>query len=96
MEPIDFIKMHGLGNDFVIIDGRNQVVENPSELAKYVNQRQFGVGCDQMILILPPQAGVMLLCAFLMRTDLSLNRVAMHHAALRIYCSRRSAKTKSP
>ncbi|MFA7275632.1 MAG: diaminopimelate epimerase [Pseudobdellovibrionaceae bacterium] len=57
MEPIDFIKMHGLGNDFVIIDGRNQVVENPSELAKYVNQRQFGVGCDQMILILPPQAG---------------------------------------
>jgi diaminopimelate epimerase len=51
MKPIEFIKMHGLGNDFVILDARAQVFENKAELAKKLGHRNFGVGCDQIIFI---------------------------------------------
>jgi diaminopimelate epimerase len=51
MKTIDFIKMHGLGNDFVILDERCQLVENKEELSKKAGSRHFGVGCDQIIFI---------------------------------------------
>ena len=57
MKNIEFVKMHGLGNDFVIIDGRKQLVENPAKLARFVNNRKLGVGCDQMIVLHPPKNG---------------------------------------
>ena len=48
---IKFTKMHGLGNDYVYIDAINQKIDNASELAKFVSDRNFGVGSDGLILI---------------------------------------------
>jgi len=49
--------MHGLGNDFVVFDARQQPLElNQQQLAR-VADRHFGVGCDQVVLLLPPPAG---------------------------------------
>mgnify|MGYP001390794267 FL=1 len=41
---IEFIKYHGNGNDFLIINGVTQEVLNPRKLAKSLCHRQFGVG----------------------------------------------------
>lgn len=46
-----FIKMNGLGNDFVIIDRRNQTFEIEPVRAKKLAYRRFGVGCDQIVLL---------------------------------------------
>ena len=48
---LQFHKMHGLGNDFVIVDGREQEVQMTSALARSIADRHTGVGCDQLILI---------------------------------------------
>ncbi|MDG6079952.1 diaminopimelate epimerase [Erythrobacter litoralis] len=46
----DFIKMHGLGNDFVVLDTRDRDVPIPSaSVAQAIADRQTGVGCDQMV-----------------------------------------------
>ena len=49
----DFIKMNGLGNDFVVFDAREDPFELTQEQAQYVASRRFGVGCDQVLTILP-------------------------------------------
>jgi diaminopimelate epimerase len=50
-----FTKMHGLGNDFVVIDGvRQQVVLSPEDV-RFLADRHFGVGCDQVLLVEPPR-----------------------------------------
>ena len=43
--------MHGLGNDFVILDGRKDAVEMSEALARRLCDRHAGIGCDQLILI---------------------------------------------
>lgn len=48
-----FTKMHGLGNDYIYINCFENELENPSELAKQISDRHFGVGGDGLILILP-------------------------------------------
>ncbi|WP_129790566.1 diaminopimelate epimerase [Sphingosinicella sp. CPCC 101087] len=48
---IPFRKMHGLGNDFVIIDAREQAVEMDAARARRIADRHTGIGCDQLILI---------------------------------------------
>lgn len=48
-----FTKMHGLGNDYVYVNGFQEKIENPSEVAKYVSDRHFGIGSDGLILINP-------------------------------------------
>lgn len=48
---INFSKMHGLGNDFVIIDRRMQDVDLSTAEIRLICNRQFGVGCDLMCLI---------------------------------------------
>ncbi len=48
---IKFTKMHGLGNDYVYIDAINQDIKEPSSLAQFVSNRNFGVGSDGLILI---------------------------------------------
>ncbi|MCX7747416.1 MAG: diaminopimelate epimerase [Clostridia bacterium] len=48
-----FTKMHGLGNDYIYVDCLNGIVENPSEIAKFVSDRHFGIGSDGLVLILP-------------------------------------------
>lgn len=46
-----FHKMHGLGNDFVILDGRESPVAMTEPLARALADRHKGIGCDQLILI---------------------------------------------
>lgn len=54
---IPFIKAHGIGNDFVIIDLLNNQLEyNWYELAKKMCDRNFGIGADGLILVLPSAA----------------------------------------
>ena len=48
-----FHKMHGLGNDFVIVDAREEPFEVTSALAKAIADRRTGVGCDQLIVLEP-------------------------------------------
>ena len=43
--------MHGLGNDFVIIDGRNQSLELTENIINKISDRKTGAGCDQIIVI---------------------------------------------
>jgi diaminopimelate epimerase len=54
-----FTKMHGLGNDFVVIDAVTQDVTITPDLARKLGDRRFGVGCDQILVVEPPnQANV--------------------------------------
>ncbi len=48
---LPFMKMHGLGNDFVIVDARAQATPISAALAKGIGHRQFGVGFDQLAVI---------------------------------------------
>ena len=50
---LKFIKMHGLGNDYVYMNAIDQEINDRSELAKYVSDRHFGIGSDGLILICP-------------------------------------------
>ena len=47
--------MHGLGNDFVIVDARKVPFAPTPVQAKRIADRHFGVGCDQLIVLEPPQ-----------------------------------------
>ena len=51
--------MHGLGNDFVILDGRLEPVEMTATLARALADRQTGIGCDQLILLGPSDKAAM-------------------------------------
>ncbi|MCW2350295.1 MULTISPECIES: diaminopimelate epimerase [unclassified Sphingobium] len=46
-----FAKMHGLGNDFVVIDARERPVVMTEQLARAIADRRTGVGCDQLIVV---------------------------------------------
>ena len=48
---LKFSKMHGLGNDFVVLDGVRQHVSLSPEQLCYLADRHFGVGCDQILLV---------------------------------------------
>lgn len=56
---LKFTKMHGLGNDFVVLDGvRQNITLTPAQL-RFLADRNFGVGCDQILLVEKPgQAGI--------------------------------------
>ena len=51
---IKFTKMHGLGNDFVVIDGISQSVTITPKIAKKLGDRHFGIGCDQILIVESP------------------------------------------
>ncbi len=48
---IQFTKMHGLGNDFVVIDAINQEIDLSEDQVRFIADRHFGVGCDQLLLV---------------------------------------------
>lgn len=48
-----FTKMQGIGNDYVYINGFEEEISNPGELATRISDRHFGVGSDGLVLILP-------------------------------------------
>ena len=51
-----FLKMHGLGNDFVVFDARTAPFELPLAAVRAIAERRTGVGCDQLIVIEPAQS----------------------------------------
>jgi len=50
----NFTKMHGAGNDFVVLDGVRASIEMTPERARAIAHRQFGIGCDQILLVDTP------------------------------------------
>lgn len=48
-----FTKMHGIGNDYVYVNGFTEQIENPSEMSIKISDRHFGIGSDGLILINP-------------------------------------------
>ena len=50
---LQFTKMHGLGNDFVIIDAVNQKASLSESSCRLIADRRFGIGCDQILLVEP-------------------------------------------
>ena len=53
---IKFTKMHGAGNDFVVIDAINQQIDLSPAQWKFIADRRFGIGADQMLVVEKPQA----------------------------------------
>ena len=54
---LKFTKMHGLGNDFVVINALEQAVNLNSEQVRSIAHRRLGVGCDQLLVIRPSRHG---------------------------------------
>ncbi|CAA6804847.1 MAG: Diaminopimelate epimerase (EC [uncultured Thiotrichaceae bacterium] len=48
---LPFTKMHGLGNDFVMLDGVSRSIELSTEQVRFLADRHFGIGCDQLLLV---------------------------------------------
>ena len=57
MSARPFVKMHGLGNDVVILDARATPLPLDADTARWIADRRRGVGCDQVVVIEPPANG---------------------------------------
>ncbi len=55
MKKINFTKMHGIGNDYVYIDGFKETIENPNAFSEFISDRHFGIGADGLVIILPSE-----------------------------------------
>jgi diaminopimelate epimerase len=55
MQRIAFAKMHGLGNDFVVLDARRDAIALDAAAARALADRRTGIGCDQLIVLEPPR-----------------------------------------
>lgn len=51
-----FLKMHGLGNDFVVLDARVHPIAMSEEAAQAIGNRRTGIGFDQILMLCPPRA----------------------------------------
>jgi len=54
MAGTPFLKMHGLGNDFVVLDARGRALDLTVPRRRAIADRRLGVGCDQLIVLEPP------------------------------------------
>ncbi len=52
---LQFTKMQGLGNDFIVIDGISQQLDISAEQARRLANRKHGIGCDQILMVEKPQ-----------------------------------------
>lgn len=59
---MNFVKMHGSGNDYIYVDCFKEEVDNPQELVKWISDRHRGIGSDGLVLIMPSA-----ICDFRMR-----------------------------
>jgi diaminopimelate epimerase len=57
LSGLPFLKMHGAGNDFVVLDGRALPIGFSGPQARWIADRRLGVGCDQIIIIETDAAG---------------------------------------
>jgi len=55
---MQFVKMHGIGNDYVYVNCLEQTIDDPAALAPVIADRHFGVGGDGLIVLLPAQSSV--------------------------------------
>jgi diaminopimelate epimerase len=53
---IPFTKMHGIGNDYIYVNGFEVEIDDPGELSRRMSDRHFGIGADGLILILPSRS----------------------------------------
>jgi diaminopimelate epimerase len=51
-----FTKMHGLGNDFVVIDAVTQNINLSAAVVRRIADRHLGIGCDQVLIVEPPSS----------------------------------------
>lgn len=51
---LGFVKMHGLGNDFIVLDARRQALTLTSDQVRAIADRRIGVGCDQLFVLERP------------------------------------------
>ena len=51
-----FLKMHGLGNDFVVLDARGDALALDAKAARAIADRHLGVGCDQLLILERPRS----------------------------------------
>jgi diaminopimelate epimerase len=54
---LKFAKMHGAGNDFVVLDGIDRPPALTPEQYRHLADRRFGIGCDQVLVLEPPAGG---------------------------------------
>ena len=52
---LPFLKMHGLGNDFVVLDARVTPIAMTEAAARAIGDRRTGVGYDQLLMLCPPR-----------------------------------------
>lgn len=52
---LPFLKMHGLGNDFVVLDARTHAIAMSEAAARAVGDRRTGIGYDQLLMLCPPE-----------------------------------------
>ena len=57
MSGLPFLKMHGLGNDFVVLDARARALSIGADAARRIADRRTGVGCDQLLILEPARNG---------------------------------------
>lgn len=53
---LKFTKMHGAGNDFIVIDGINQQIDFSPAQWQFLADRRFGIGADQLLIVEKPQS----------------------------------------
>ena len=51
---VNFVKMHGLGNDFILLDAINQKISLSEQDIRHLAHRKFGIGCDQLLIVQSP------------------------------------------
>ncbi len=54
---MNFTKMHSMGNDFVMLNGVAENIRITPDIARFIADRRFGIGCDQIIVAEPAQTG---------------------------------------
>lgn len=65
----NFVKMHGLGNDFVVFDSRRNGFIPDAALCRRIADRHRGVGCDQIVILAQPQSPEADICLRLFNAD---------------------------
>ena len=95
MQKIEFTKMHGLGNDFVIIDRRSKKIEINDNLIQKLSDRRTGAGCDQLITInTAKKTMLMLVLIFLIQQAIKQKHVEMELGVLQKFFLMKIMKKK--
>lgn len=53
-KSLKFTKMQGIGNDFIVLDGIKETIVLTKEIIRFLSDRHFGIGCDQILLVERP------------------------------------------